>query len=767
MKRIIPLILFFSTFFLGNLFSQNGTIKGFVYDDSNGEAISYGIVQLKGTSYGALTEKNGGFIISKIPNGNYTLTVTFFGYDTLTEDITVKGDMITKRYQLKPSKVSLDEVAVSAEKQRVITETRTSVISITPKEMKKMPSIGGTPDFAQYLQVLPGIVSTGDQGGQLYVRGGTPIQNMVLLDGMLLSNAFHSIGFFSVFDSDIISDVDVYTGGFGAEFGGRISSVMDIHTKDGNKKRTSGKIDANTFGAKLFLEGPIVKLKNERKVSLSYLFSVKGSYLQQSSKLLYKYAAKDGLPYNYFDFYGKLSLASQNGSKLNLFGFNFDDKVDYTDIATYKWKNYGLGANFLLIPGKVPINIEGTIAYSNYGIKLDDKLKAGQDSSSLSGFTADINFSYYFGNSLLKVGGELIGYQTSYSFYATPYSKIATADYTSDIAVYVKYKYNFRNILLIEPSFRLQYYASMSAAYPEPRLSLKYNITKKIRLKFAAGLYSQNYVAATSDRDVVNLFYGFLSSPSDLSKKFDGKEIKNNLQKAQHLVLGLELDLIPYTSINIEGYFKNFSLLTSLNRYKVFDDNEHYLDQPEILRKDYIFEKGKAYGGDLTVKFEYKGVYLWFVYSLGWVNRYDGVVTYAPHFDRRHNINVVASYACGKRNAWQFDLRWNFGSGFPYTQNQGYYPHYTPVGIGDDYTSVNEEIDFFLADLNQARLPAYHRLDLNIKRKFFIGEHNVIELNVGATNIYNYKNIFYVNRISNAIIYQLPILYSFGINWSF
>ena len=458
-------------------------------------------------------------------------------------------------------------------------------------------------------------------------------------------------------------------------------------------------------------------------------------------------------------------MASTNGSKLNIFGFNFDDKVDYRDIATYKWKNYGVGTNFLLSLGKVPINIEGTIAYSNYGIKLDDKLKDGVDSSTLSGFTADINFSYYFGKSVFKIGAALIGYRTTYSFFPTPYNKIFTSDNTSDIGIYLKYKYNYRNKLLIEPSFRLQYYASMGVAYPEPRLSIKYNITQKIRLKFAAGLYSQNYVAATSDRDVVNLFYGFLSSPSDLPKTFDGETVKNNLQKAQHIVFGFEIDLIPYTTINIEGYFKNFSLLTSLNRYKIYDDNEVYASKPEMLRKDYIFEKGRAYGGDFTAKFEYKGFYLWFVYSLGWVTRFDGVVNYSPHFDRRHNINLVASYACGKRKSWQFDLRWNFGSGFPYTQNQGYYPQYIPSdGIGDDYVSANENISFFLADLNAARLPSYHRLDLNIKKKFFIGEHNVIELNVGATNLYNQKNIFYVNRISNAIIYQLPILYSFGLN---
>ena len=180
------------------------------------------------------------------------------------------------------------------------------------------------------------------------------------------------------------------------------------------------------------------------------------------------------------------------------------------------------------------------------------------------------------------------------------------------------------------------------------------------------------------------------------------------------------------------------------------------MDKPEIERKDFIFEKGQAYGGDITLKFEYKGLYLWAVYSLGWVVRNDGVVKYAPHFDRRHNVNLLLSYACGKRKSWQFDIRWNFGSGFPYTQNQGYYPYYLPTdGIGDDYVSVNENISFSLPT-SIARLPAYHRLDANIKRNF-IGERNVIELNAGVP-IYTIIAIFSMLIAYNQIVYQLPNL---------
>ena len=193
---------------------------------------------------------------------------------------------------------------------------------ITPKEIKQLPSVGGEPDLAQYLQVVPGVVFTGDQGGQLYIRGGSPVQNKVLLDGMIIYNPFHSIGLFSVFDADIIRNADVYTGGFGAQYGGRISSIMDITTRDGNKNRLAGKVSATTFGAKLLLEGPIVKQKEEGGGSSSFIFSLKNSYLNQTSKSLYSYIDTNGLPYKFTDLYGKISLNGNNGSKFNLFGFN-------------------------------------------------------------------------------------------------------------------------------------------------------------------------------------------------------------------------------------------------------------------------------------------------------------------------------------------------------------------------------------------------------------------------------------------------------------
>ena len=742
--------------------AQNAVIKGFTYDEATGESLPYCTIQLMGTSFGALSDVSGAFLINKIPAGTYTVKVSQLGYIDLLDTVVLSGNAtITKRYSISPNSQTLDAVQIVGENTRKEQETRTSVISVTPKDMSKMPAIGGQPDFAQYLQVLPGIISTGDQGGQLYVRGGTPVQNMLLLDGVILFNPFHSIGIFSVFDMDIMSNADVYTGGFGAEFGGRISSVMDIKTRDGNKKRLAGKVDVNNIGGQLLFEGPLLKLKDDRKTSISFILSGKGSYLQQSSKFFYPYVkSEDGLPYNFWDLYGKVTLATRNGTRWNIFGFNYDDRVRYSSVANYGWNNWGIGSNFLIVPGDAPTTIEGSLAYSKYSSELQD---ANYDPrrSSMDGFTFDLGFNYYLGNSLLKVGIDVVGYNTNYEYYTIYHAQRTIEDHTTDLSIFAKYKYNFRNKLLIEPGFRLQYYYSLGEVSPEPRLAIKYNILKNLRLKLAAGMYSQNLVSITSDRDVVSLFNGFLSSPleSDLLPSTlinDDKEMKGRLQKSQHAILGLEYDPINPLSINIEGYFKNFSQLISANRYKMVDsDNE------------FIWEKGQAYGGDISVKYEQKGVYIWFVYSLGWVKRTDGKITYNPHFDRRHNINLVASYSFGKRRSWEINCRWNFGTGFPFTQTQAYYPHYDPTHLNDDYVGANEDVYFLLGDFNQARLPSYHRLDLGVKKKFHIGPRHTIELYFSMTNLYNYKNVFYVNRPTNDIVYQLPFLYYFGMTWRF
>ena len=776
LKSLILTALFVFTGFVA-FAQEDNSIKGFVYEESTGEPMMFTNVYLKGTTFGGSTNENGYFNINRIPDGRYTLLITSVGYDTIRETFNLsKGQSINRKYYMKETSQKLETVTITADKIEARTETKTSVITVTPKTITKIPSIGGQADFAQYLQVVPGVIFTGDQGGQLYIRGGSPIQNKVLLDGMVVYNPFHSIGLFSVFDTDIIRNADVYTGGFGAEYSGRISSIMDISTRDGNKKRISGKLGANCFGAKVMIEGPLKKAKTPDEATISFILSAKNSYLEQSSKFLYPYASETGLPFNYQDFYGKVSLNAPNGSKINLFGFSFNDQVNnYMSLSDFGWDSYGAGANFLVIPGKAPVMIEGTVAYSSYTSRMIEADNPDRYSN-INGFNMGFDFSQFMGKNTLKYGIEMLGYTTDYQTYSVyGHNRIGAKLNSTEIGAYAKYKAVLGKFLL-EPSFRLQFYASLSELSPEPRLALKYNATDRLRLKAAAGMYSQNFVAATSDRDVVNLFYGFLSGIDNLPETYNGEGIKSNLQKANHFILGGEFDLSRNATLNIEGYWKDFVQLTNINRNKLYPDNPENAQIPDLLKKDFTKETGDAYGFDVSLKYEDQHWYLWAVYALGFVTReYEKAVEngvellqYAPHFDRRHNINVILTYTAGSKRQWEFSGRWNFGTGFPFTQVQGFYEYYSfQDGINFDYTTTNGELGVLYGDLNAGRLPTYHRFDLDVKRKFYFTENIMLEADLSVTNVYNRNNVFYVNMVTSDIARQLPILPTFGLTFSF
>jgi len=734
--------------------AQNCSIRGFVYEQETGEPVLFTNVYLYKTSIGTPTDANGYFAITKIPPGDYFLMITYVGFDTLKIPVTLKpNDLLTKKLYLKKATFQLDEINISAARQDKVRETQTSIIKITPKEIQSIPTIGGQPDLAQYLQILPGVIFSGDQGGQLYIRGGPPIQNKVLYDGMIVYNPFHSIGLFSVFDVDILKNVDVYTGGFGAEYGGRLSSVMDVTTRDGNKNRIAGKFDISTFGAKALLEGPLYKPKNPDDASATFLLSVKNSYLEQSSKIFYKYIDENGLPYNYLDIYGKIAVNAANGSKINIFGFNFSDNVQYKVLQDFNWKSVGGGLTFLAIPGKSSVLIEGNFAYSNYKVELQEINKSPR-SSSISGFNGGLNFTYFFGRDALKYGLELAGYKTMLDFYNIVNRQIDYNQNSTEASFFAKYKW-MPGKFIIEPGLRFQYYASISVASLEPRLAVKYNAARNFRIKMAAGMYSQNLISTTYDKDVVNLFYGFITSPT------------NKLQKCNQVVLGFEWDVYPNLSLNVEGYYKYYPQLTALNRNKIYDDTQENVKVPDYYKKDFSSETGDAEGVDFSVKYDWKKVHFWVTYSLGYIHRNDGIYSFVPPYDRRHNLNVVSTFNWGKRNSWELDLRYNYGSGFPFTQTGGFYEQVNFGNMGTNYTTANGSLGILYGNYDTGRLPYYSRLDFNIKKIFFLGKTTKFEINLSVTNALNQQNIFYFDRVSYTRVDQMPLMPSLGLSFSF
>jgi len=777
--------------------AQPGSVRGFVTEKDNGEPVMFTLVFLKDTKLSATTDEKGYFNISNVPPGDYEIMVDNIEFAKFTASISVKPtQVLTYPIKLAKGDKELIEVEVSGDRTAAKQEVRISVTPATRRDIQSVPVVGGTKDIINYLTAaVPGAITTGDQGGQLYIRGGSPIQNKVLLDGMVIYNPFHSIGFFSVFDTDIIRTADIHTGGYNAEFGGRISSIMDIRTRDGNRKKFSGKLDVNPFGSKLLLEGPLLNKSEEGGVVISYMLSAKTSYLEQSSKIFYPYINRDsvdsnndgvkdkdtllGLPFNFNDLYGKISINGNNGNKVNFFGFFFDDKVRYQAISDLNWKSYGMGANFVLLPSGANVLIEGEFSFSDYTIKLkEDALP--ERSSRINGFNGGFDFTSVIKNNQLKYGIDLHGFATSFSTFNSVGRRISQDENTTEAAAYIKYRI-VTNRWVIEPSFRLHSYVSLSTTSPEPRIGIKYNVNEKIRIKAAAGMYSQNLISAVSDRDVVNLFYGFLSGPDNLQSELvreDGstRPIRHALQKANHYIGGVEFDLSKHLTLNVEGYFKQFTQLTNLNRNKIFEESD--ISRPDVLRRDFIIETGNSYGGDVMLKYKTDNLYYWVTYSIAKVTRWDGVQAYNPVFDRRHNVNAVIAYLFGKDNCWEINGRWNFGSGFPFTQTAGFHQQTDfGGGLNTDYVSDNGSLGIIYGNLNTGRLPTYHRFDLTGTRNFIFykpaieGEKRKVsqklQVLLGVTNLYNRANVFYVNRVTNDVVRQLPVMPSLGFNWEF
>lgn len=780
------LFTFFILFTILTANAQDFIVRGFIYDKDNGEPVEFTKVFLlskdrpNDDAIGATSNLDGFFSFSKIKGGEYQIVVKNVEYSEISKVILVGREAILNlKFELeKPDDIrQIEEVEIRADDQSKTTKVEISVNKLDQKGLERLPGIGGENDIVAAFSVTPGVVTTGDQGGQIYVRGGTPIQNKILLDGMTIYNPFHSIGFFSVFETELVRSADIYTGGYGAQYGGRIASIMDITYRDGNLKKHGGKVSVSPFMAKGVLEGPLARKENRKNSEGgSYIFSAKHSLLDYASPTLYPYTNDGrGLPFSFTDLYGKVTLKADGGSKFNVFGFYNDDAVSYPEVADLSWKQYGGGMNFVLVPSSSPVLIKGHVNASNYEINFQEE-EAGQAPrrSSIGGFDLGFDFTYFLENqSEITTGFNIGGFNTDFVTYNEVNRIIQVADFNAELSLYTNMRF-VKNRWVFQPGFRLQYYMSMPDLQLEPRFAAKYNATEKVRIKFSGGRYSQNFTSASSDRDVMQLFYGFIGAPSNVQSTFtqpNGEQSNpgNGIQVAWHSIGGVEYDLTKNWSVNFELYYKYFPKLTNINLNKLYEDIAEFNQIDDVYKKDFLVESGYAYGADLLLKYSKKRLFLWGVYSYGYSERWDGFAWYFPIFDRRHNVNLVANYLFGKKKDLEVSLRWNLGSGLPFTPTSGYYqPEGFNQGVTTDYTTSNpSNLGILLGGMNTARVPTYHRLDFTMKKRWEMKNKSVLEGVMGVTNMYNRDNIFYVNRVTNDKIYQLPIIPSIGVSYKF
>jgi hypothetical protein len=766
--HVIILILFLIS--PDKFHGQNCAIKGFIYDANTRKPLKMVNVSVEPGRNGALTDEEGFYVISRLQEGEFTVKAFCIGYDTAVMKASlVKNETLVLNINLLPSTYELDEVIVSGTREKIAMR-KISEISMNPSEINLTPSVGGMSDIMQHIQTIPGVVTRGDIGGQVYIRGGTPVQTKIFLDESVIYNPVHSIGLFSVFDNDCLRNADFYTGGFAAEYGGCLSSVIDITSKSPNSVDWSGKIDLSTIASKLLIEGPVIKDSTSEKTSLSVLFSMKASHFERANEWFYAYLDQE-LPFYFRDIFAKTTLKCGKGFNVNISGYNFKDRVSETStFKTYGWNSGGFSLNMMILPPSVPILIKTYIAGSYYDMTLDEP---NYDSrfSKVSSISSGMKFYRYLNRQTVKYGFDFTDLRTSYRYYTNNYNNYEQEENSGELSGFIDYQGNFGRWVL-EAGFRGAYYTSLMKFSPEPRLSVKFLIRENLAIKAATGMYTQNLVGAISDKDIVNFFQGYLSAPVDMVSTSGQDPDDFYLQKASHLVAGLEYDFRDKLFFDLEAYYKNYTQLINFNKNMLIDGND-FSDAPSYMNGVFISETGFAEGIEITAEYAANNLKLEVNYSFAIVKRRyldpeEVIVEYYPQYDRRHNLNLMGVYAMGKKRSWVATARWNYGSGFPFTPSGGYYEGIVIDESGNlNYLDQNGQMSILYGPYNSKRLPAYHRLDIAIKKTFSFSKRSIIETEFSIINVYNRENIFYINRNTNKEASQLPILPSLRVSCSF
>ncbi|RPH99137.1 MAG: TonB-dependent receptor, partial [Calditrichaeota bacterium] len=525
---------------------SEGTVNGFVRDASNGEPLPYVNVFLQNTQIGTTTNEKGYYVINRIPPGEYRVIFSMMGYGRHEETVEITSNAAVKvNASLPPSVLELEGVVKTAERERFVREVEISTTTLSARQMRSLPSFAET-DLFRTLQLLPGVVSRSDFSSQLYVRGGSPDQNLVLLDGVTVYNPFHLLGLFSMFNTDAVKEVEFITGGFPAEFGGRLSSVLNIVNNEGNSKEFHGRVNISLPSAHATLEGPIPRG--------SYLVSARRTYFDQ----IFKNTRYD-FPYYFYDLQGKVNIDLGGNHRLTLSGYYGNDKLDY-DVTSeeedfqvaidWLWGNRTASLNWrwLIHPN---LFSEVLLTRSNFALDLDLelvgdniaalKLKNGIQDYSIK---SDLNYFGLPGHSI-KFGVSQTWYDFLYSFHIDQTPLFNYTNKPALFALYMQDQWQMNNLWSIRAGVRVENYDLGSRTRISPRFGAKYHLFPNFAIKGSFGIYHQFLTTAASD----NQNFSFIDLWFPLSQKY--KPLG-----AIHYVAGFEWWLPGDLILTCEGYYK-------------------------------------------------------------------------------------------------------------------------------------------------------------------------------------------------------------------
>lgn len=726
----IFLISFF-IFCINTNAQEFGRLRGVVTDSSNGEALAFCNVYIEDLKVGASTNERGLYLIKSIPaNLEFEITISYVGYHTKVFRVFVKSNIVTQLdVQLIPLSIELQTVEKVG--NRFITENKSdiSIERISIKRIEILPK-GVETDIFRSLQYIPGVSSTGDVTAKYYVRGGGGDQNLIQLNGVELYNPFHSLGLFSVIDPDMINSIEFYKGGFSSEYSGHLSSVMDIISKEGNKNRFGIKSTISFLTVKGLLEGPIP--------NGSFMLTGRTSY---NNNILKKFFTKNTVPIDFYDLSFKLNYSSPSifeNAKFSVFGFISNDKVNYNDPLReeYQWGNNILGFEWLQIYD-APLFSRLGLSWSNFDGKVIpnlSSLKPRENNVKDITLRFDINVVFMTKDEI-ELGIKLKTLNTK--FYQINYLGAGTdlEEFGANISAYAKYKFFRFNNLAIDAGTRfnvtgLSYEGGGSF---EPRLNLSYRLSSSINLKAAWGIYIQEVATISDEDEIIAIFEPWTIIPDYLKPS-----------SAIHYVAGADINISSKVTITVEGYYKLLKNLPIVNNRKFYS-----------IDPDLLSGAGNSYGSEFHFNYGVDPFNISASYTLSWAYKEVNGWVYYPKYDTRHMVNLLFEYYFG--TGWSASAVWNYSSGYPFTEINGFYDKYFYNTNSMDITT-GEFLPFsILGDRNLGRLPDYHRLDISLVKKLELSFMNM-ELGLSAINVYDRKNIFYFDRDTGKIVNMLPFL---------
>lgn len=758
------------TLALGGAFTQaeaqSRDVTGIVRDSLNNETLPNALVYLVGLSFRTLTDEFGRFTLVSVPEGAHTLRVEYLGYRTGDVEFTnAAEDAIT--VHLAPAAVEIEGVTVEATGQIAQVAAEVSQVTISPRNLATLPTLGET-DVFRALQLLPGVSGTNDATSGLFIRGGTPDENLVLLDGMTVYHVDHFFGVFSAFNSDAIKDIRLYKGGYPAEYGGRTSSVVEMIGKSGDNEDFNMSVGMNLLSGRAVTEVPLGGKG-------SWLLSARRSYTDVIRTGLYNNifntlsGAVEDAPapagpggrrgggqlgnfqqqaiqpdFYFYDLNSKLTYNPTGDDVLALSLYAGEDNLDEsalgqeitgqngqtrltpdrTDVSN--WGNLGVSGRWSRRWAS-RLTTDALVAYSEYFSKAALDVAATQfargfrEDNRVRDFTARLDNSWRpFQASTVGFGVQLTRSEVAYSFAQLQGDSIrGSLDLGGEgvlLAGYAQHRWAPSERFDVTLGMRATTYDQTDELYWEPRVSAQYRLTDRIRVKGAWGRYNQ-FVKRVENEDVLEGSRDFWILAGDQLAP----------SSAEHRIVGAAYESGAYL-FDVEAYDK------VLGGVSQFSTRARQAPGQNLL--DFFFSgTGRARGIEVLAQKKTGRLTGWLGYTLSEVE-YDLVgfnddEPFPASHDQRHEFNTVASYQWG---LWTFSGTWVYGSGKPYTIPEAQYPIQLLDGRTLSYIHVGEK--------NGQRLPKYHRLDLSGTRRFETSRL-FYEVNLSLFNVYGRNNVWY------------------------